>query len=147
MSRNPTSLLLVLIQSLMLAFLFLNGPVIPTTLFIGLLEIGGIILMFWAIWTMRTTTFQITPDLAPESVLIINGPYSFIRHPMYTGLLLIVIALLFNAVDTLRVTAALVLLVAILIKAGIEENQLEKRFGKDYKEYEKKTKRFIPFVY
>lgn len=112
-----------------------------------MIEAAGFFLMFWSIWTMRTTTFQITPDLAPESILITNGPYSFIRHPMYSGLGLIVIALLLNAPSPLRMVAVGILLAALLIKTKIEENQMEERFNADFKAYAKKTKRFIPYVY
>ncbi len=103
--------------------------------------------MFWAFWTMRNSTFQITPDLAPESVLITNGPYSFSRHPMYGGIMLIVISLLLNSFDNLRAVAALILFIDLLIKCSIEDHQLEKCFGKEYKNYEAKTKKLIPFLY
>lgn len=103
--------------------------------------------MFWAFWTMRTTTFQITPDLAPESVLITNGPYSYTRHPMYGGLILVIFALLLNTFDGLRLFASIILILDLLLKSKLEDIYLEKRFGVEYKKYEEKTKRLIPFIY
>lgn len=147
MSRNPNSLLLVLVQGLMLIYLFLSGTVVPVNIVSGVFFVSGFILMFWAFWTLRNSTFQITPDLAPESVLITNGPYSFSRHPMYGGIMLIVLSLLLNSFDNLRAIAALILFIDLLVKCSIEDHQLEKRFGKDYKDYEAKTKKLIPFLY
>lgn len=146
MSRNPTSLLLVFTQALMLTYLFLSGAVIPTSIFPGLLEALGLLLGFWSIWTMRVSTFQITPDVAPESVLVTNGAYSYIRHPMYTALLIVAVGLLLNFFTPLRLIAVGILFINLLIKVHYEESLLSKHF-KEYREYQKKTKRFLPFIY
>ncbi len=147
MSRNPKSLLLVFTQALMLIYLFLSGPVAPRNIIVGTLEILGIILGLWALWTMRISTFQITPDVAPGSVLVTNGPYSFIRHPMYTAVLLIAFGLLLNEFNILRLVATIILVIDLIIKTIYEEQLLLKHFKKEYEDYQKKTKRFIPFIY
>lgn len=147
MSRNPTSLMLVAIQGLMLTYLFLGGVVVPNTILVGLLELGGFALAFWGIWTLRTSTIQITPDVAPESVLITNGPYSYIRHPMYAGILLVVIGLLLNDFSWLRFIAVVILFIDLIVKTEYEEILLVKHFKKEFRDYQKKTYRFIPFIY
>lgn len=147
MSRNPKSLLLVFTQALMLIYLFLSGPVAPRNIIIGALELLGIILGLWALWTMRVSTFQITPDVAPGSVLVTNGPYSFIRHPMYTAVLIIALGLLLNEFTWLRFVASIILAIDLMIKTIYEEQLLLKHFNKEYEDYQKKTKRFIPFIY
>lgn len=147
MSRNPKSLFLVFIQGLMLIALFLSGPVIPNNIVSWILEVGGLFLGFWAVWTMRVTNFHITADVAPGSVLVANGPYSFIRHPMYAAVLLVAFGLLINTFTWIRFGAVTILFVDLIIKADYEEILLTRYFKKEYVEYQKKTARFLPFVY
>jgi protein-S-isoprenylcysteine O-methyltransferase Ste14 len=147
MSRNPKSLLLVFVQALMLMYLFLSGPILPSSLFSSTLLVLGLSLGLWATWCMRITTIQITADVAPDSNLVTDGPYEFIRHPMYVAVLIVGIGLLFNQFSSLRLFALIILFIDFLIKADYEEALLGKFFNKGYADYQKKTKRFIPFVY
>jgi protein-S-isoprenylcysteine O-methyltransferase Ste14 len=147
MSRNPRSLLLVFAQSLLLLYLFLTGPVIPTNLLSSILELGGIGLGLWSLWSMRITAIQITADVAPDSNLVSDGPFEFIRHPMYLAVILVSFGLLLNDVTTLRILSALLLTFDLIAKASYEEMLLVKYFKKSYEDYQKKTKRFIPFIY
>ncbi|MEK7605107.1 MAG: isoprenylcysteine carboxylmethyltransferase family protein [Patescibacteria group bacterium] len=147
MSRNPKSLFLVLLQALLLIYLFLSGPVLPLSSLAGICELLGILLGLWAIWSMRITTIQITADVAPDSNLVTDGPYEFIRHPMYTAVLLVAIGLLFNNSSFPRIFASLLLICDLFIKANYEETLLVKYFKKGYEDYQRKTKRFIPFIY
>jgi len=146
-SRNPKSLLLVFAQSLLLLYLFLSGPVVPNNLVSGILEVVGVGLGLWSIYAMRITTLQITADVPPDSNLISDGPYKFIRHPMYLGVLLVALGLLINVDTPLRILAFLLLAFDIIIKANYEEMLLIKYFKEGYKDYQQKTKKFIPFVY
>lgn len=149
MSHNPKSLLLVFTQSLMLIYLFLNGPVLPANPLAAFFEVTGVFLILWALWTMRVSTYQVTADIAPESVLITNGPYSYIRHPMHTGLLLVVLALITNDLTLARLFAGVILLFDVLIQMDYEEQLMlrHNRHAKDYEHYQKETKKLIPFLY
>jgi len=145
-SRNPLSLVIIAVQLLALLYLFLSGAVIPQNPFIGLLYITGVSLGVWAVWTMRTTMWQITPDVANGAILIENGPYTYIRHPMYLSVLLVAAGLLINDFSESRLLAFTILAVDLLIKIHYEETLLHRHFS-TYKEYIKKTYRLIPFVY
>ena len=72
-----------------------------------------------------------------------GGLYRFVRHPIYSGLLLMAgaIAVVSGSVTRLAVFGALVGL--INVKARWEERQLMRRFP-DYAEYAARTPRFVP---
>lgn len=79
--------------------------------------------------------------------LITHGPYQYVRHPAYTGDLLFQfgVTLLFSSLYGL---AIMVLLVPCFIyRATVEENMLIAKFGDEYREYMRNTRRFIPGLY
>lgn len=146
-STNPKSLVLVFIQGFLLIYLFLSGPVLPNHTLAGILELIGLVIGFWSIWAMRITTIQITADVAPDGNLVSDGPYEFVRHPMYLAVMLVGLGLILNSPDTMRIIAYCLLGIDFIIKANYEEILLVKHFKKGYEDYQKKTKKFIPFIY
>ena len=85
---------------------------------------------------------------APPSgaVLRTDGPYRLVRHPIYAGLLLFAAGSAATA-GTARAVASLCGLAALLsFKARFEERLLAERFS-EYKEYARRTPRFLPRVW
>jgi len=75
-----------------------------------------------------------------------TGVYRYIRHPQYTGFLLITVGMLFNWA-TLPTLIAWPIMVWIYVRlAKREEKDMIEEFGEEYVMYMKKTKMFIPFV-
>ena len=74
-----------------------------------------------------------------------NGPYRFVRHPTYSGLLLLFLGTGLALGDWLSV-AALVLLpgVGIGYRIMVEERMLLAGLGDDYAQYRKRTWRLVP---
>ncbi len=79
-------------------------------------------------------------------MLIVSGPYRFLRHPMYTALLLITGALVLDTFSQLRLAAWLVFFFDLIFKTRLEERFLEKRF-RNFKHYARYTYKLIPFIY
>jgi len=80
--------------------------------------------------------------------LITSGIYQYIRHPLYTRILL----LWFGAAILLQSITGFILILLILVPAlwyrmKIEETFLIKEFGKRYQHYMNATKRLVPVIY
>lgn len=79
--------------------------------------------------------------------LVISGVYRFIRHPQYTGLLLLSLGMIIEWA-TLPMLIMFPIIVFMYINlAKKEEKDMICEFGEDYKEYMMRTKMFIPFIF
>ncbi len=79
--------------------------------------------------------------------LVRVGPYRFIRHPLYASLILLGWGVCFKHLSWLTVVLAAADVIAIQATASSEEQEMLKKFGREYKVYMKETKMFIPFVF
>ncbi len=108
-----------------------------------LLTAAGIGVAFWARRHLGTN-WSGTVTLKEGHELIRTGPYRFIRHPIYTGILL---ALLGTAITFGEVRALLAVAIAWLsfyIKACREESFLTQEFGPGFDEHKRHTGMFLP---
>ncbi len=76
--------------------------------------------------------------------LVREGLYRYIRHPQYTGFLLIPIGMLFKRVSILLLILWPVLAVQYHRLARREEKELEEQFGSDWHEYRTATGMYLP---
>jgi protein-S-isoprenylcysteine O-methyltransferase len=108
---------------------------------------AGVALRWYAIGHLGRF-FTVNVAIASDHRLIDSGPYRWIRHPSYTGLLSIVLGL---ALTLHNWAALLVMLVPSLLiflrRIRIEEQALIGAFGDDYRDYMRRTKRLIPALY
>jgi protein-S-isoprenylcysteine O-methyltransferase Ste14 len=80
------------------------------------------------------------------SVLVKSGLYGYIRHPLYLSIFLLGTGVMLKQVGILQLSLAVVNLISIYLTARIEEREMIARFGKEYKEYIRETRMFIPFL-
>jgi protein-S-isoprenylcysteine O-methyltransferase len=111
------------------------------------LLIAGMAIRAYAILTLRRF-FTVDVAIFKDHRLIRTGPYRYIRHPSYTGALLSFYGL---AIGFENVWAALIIAVpptvAFFIRMRVEERVLRDAFPSEYPEYERATKRLVPFIY
>ncbi len=100
----------------------------------------------WAIMYNRLGNFNIRPELKDGCQLITTGPYKFVRHPMYTSVMLITFGMAVSTPIYLEWSSFLLLIFVLALKA-IREERLWCEGSEMYRVYRKRTKRFIPFVY
>jgi protein-S-isoprenylcysteine O-methyltransferase Ste14 len=107
----------------------------------------GLAIRLWAIATLGRA-FRTTVEVDPGQTVVTSGPYRAIRHPSYTGLLLIVAGIGLAAENWLGLAACLVLpLPAVLWRMRVEEAELTRVLGDPYRRYVAVTKRLIPGVW
>ncbi len=82
----------------------------------------------------------------PPPRLVCTGPYYYTRNPMLTGVFLFMFGIGFwtGSFSLIFIFTPLFILVNTLELKKIEEPELEKRLGKEYLEYKKRTPMFIP---
>lgn len=83
-------------------------------------------------------------QVLPQQQLVRSGIYKYIRHPIYTGDILLILGLEL-ALNSWLVLLVLPLALVIVKQASEEEAILAESFH-GYRDYQKQTKRFIPFV-
>ena len=84
-----------------------------------------------------------TPVPSARAALRTSGPYRFVRHPIYTGVVLIVVGLAVRSGNVIGVVLGLVTLAFFHRKATWEEQRLRARFA-EYDAYAAVTPRFLP---
>lgn len=111
----------------------------------------GIILGFsallWFVWTHRSLgiNHSATLRIKDRQVLVTDGPYSRIRHPMYSAFYLLHIAVFFLTANWfIGVTWLAGLTITVMLRVKREEEMLLERFGAQYGSYMKRTGRFVP---
>ena len=124
---------------------FLRGAVPVVALVVGLaaVAVGG-----WALSVNRPGNFNIRPTPRPGGQLVQTGPYRWIRHPMYTAILLAAVAGLLgaDADHRLAVAATAVALAVVLrLKAEVEERWMLMHHPA-YADYLRTTRRFVPWL-
>ncbi|MDH4192952.1 MAG: isoprenylcysteine carboxylmethyltransferase family protein [Nitrospirota bacterium] len=140
------SLTLVGIQFVLIGGIALTGPLWPSGWGLrGMLAVGGVIGLR-AIQVMGLRQVKVFPEVASQGSLIVLGPYRWVRHPMYTSVLLVTLAWVLGSPLSYRVMLWMGLIMTLMVKLRYEERLLMERFP-EYEAYRRQTKRLIPFVW
>ena len=84
--------------------------------------------------------------LKDEHKLIRTGPYRFVRHPIYTGVLIMSFATALVESRLAGFVGVLLMFASFWIKLDIEERLMLQQFPERYAAYKQRVKRIIPFV-
>ena len=79
--------------------------------------------------------------------LVTDGIYKYVRHPMYASLLFLGWGMFFKAISPASIGLICLICLSLFVTCKVEEKEMIKRFREEYREYMKRTKRWIPFVY
>ncbi len=154
---EPAASRLAVLAIVVAAFTILFGPWLRSSLLgqrfvpnlpkikylgVGLIWVG-IGIAIWAryhlgeYWSARIT-------IKVDHKLIDSGPYTYIRHPIYSGILLALIGTALAVGNWRGVIAFFLILVVYVLKARREESLLTRELGETYREYRNRTGMLIP---
>ena len=108
----------------------------------------GIVNTFGIYWLFSSIGTGITPVSATrkEHKLVTNGIYKYIRHPLYTFGSSMFVAFGMMADSWFVATLGVLTFILMAIRTPKEEANLIEKFGDEYREYMKRTGRFLPKI-
>ncbi len=114
-----------------------GGPPTALSVISVILLIAGLVIWIWSVVLILTRV--------PKKELITNGPFALVKHPLYTGVSLLVLPWLGFLFDTwLGLLIGIVLYIGSRLYAPAEEEGLSRAFGGAWDEYRRKVK--IPWL-
>lgn len=102
-------------------------------------------LLYWLFKSIGTNITQ-TVKTRKEHKLVTNGPYRWVRHPLYSVGTLLFTSFALMASNWFIGLTTLIGLVMLMVRLPKEEKNLVEKFGEEYKEYAKRTGRLIPRI-
>ncbi|MDR1499797.1 MAG: isoprenylcysteine carboxylmethyltransferase family protein [Tannerellaceae bacterium] len=110
----------------------------------------GVYGMWWFYRIHKTLGDNWSPvlEIRRGHTLITSGPYSKVRHPMYSDMLLWLVSFALVTANWLYGASILTgLTILFAIRIPDEERLMTERFGDRYRAYMGRTKRLIPFIF
>jgi len=108
----------------------------------GLLIAGGLILVALAGFGLGRSLTAL-PIPKNDGQLVTTGLYRWVRHPIYTGVVLAALGLMVAGASVAHLVGFLALYVVLMTKAQLEEKLLAERY-QEYEAYAQRTGRFFP---
>ena len=128
---------------------WLNAHFLPRTMaayWIGLLMVAAG--LTFAVWARRHLgrDWSGIVTVKEDHELIRSGPYRFVRHPIYSGLLLAILGTAVAFGERRGLLAFALLTVSLLFKLRMEERFMSETFGERYVRYRAEVPALIPFI-
>ena len=108
---------------------------------------AGLLIRLLSIATLKRF-FTYSVAAVQEQKIIDTGVYKYIRHPGYLGQLVIFLGISISISNGLSILAMMIpVACGYAYRITVEEKFMEVQFGSEYQDYQKRTKKIIPFVY
>ncbi|MDZ4278570.1 MAG: isoprenylcysteine carboxylmethyltransferase family protein, partial [Dehalococcoidia bacterium] len=124
----------------------LPGPLAVAPIFVaGGLIAAGLGLFAWTVRAFAVVGQGTLAPWDPPRRFVASGVYRYVRNPMITGVICILLgeAALVGSLPLLGWAGAFLLANAVYIPF-VEERDLERRFGEDYRAYQRQVPRWVP---
>ncbi|MEV6768234.1 isoprenylcysteine carboxylmethyltransferase family protein [Nocardia sp. NPDC051030] len=107
----------------------------------------GLAVRVWAIAVLGKA-FRTTVEVDADQAVVDSGPYRWIRHPSYIGVLLLTVGFGLAAANWISLPIAIVVpAIALYRRIDVEEKALIETLGRPYEDYRAGTKRLVPGVW
>ncbi len=121
-------------------------PTAMTGLIGLILAILGLALAIWARTTLgRNWSGDVT--IKKDHQLVTRGPYAFVRHPIYTAMLMMFVGTWLTLGNLGGIAGLAAMFYGFWVKLKKEEAFMRKTFPDQYPAYAKRVKRLIPWVF
>jgi protein-S-isoprenylcysteine O-methyltransferase Ste14 len=109
----------------------------------------GLLCTFGIYWLFSSIGSGITPTSATrkEHKLVTSGPYRWVRHPLYTTGSTFIVAFGLMADNWFIAMLGILAFTLMAFRTPQEEANLIEKFGDDYRQYMKRTGRFLPKLF
>ncbi len=111
----------------------------------GILLLAGGLFIFTGIFNLGSNLTAV-PYPKEQSTLVETGPYRLVRHPIYSGGIIMAFGWAFWVHGWLTFAYAFILLIFFDIKSRLEEKWLMDKFS-GYRSYQARVHKLIPFIY
>jgi protein-S-isoprenylcysteine O-methyltransferase Ste14 len=125
---------------------FADYKMIVTDIYLLILFLLVLAFVFYAFLSLSLELYSPFPEPVENHKLVTEGAYRLIRHPIYTALALVGFFLMTSNFNLISASIFALLLITFEITADFEEKAIAKR-DSSYREYQKDTKKFIPWIY
>jgi protein-S-isoprenylcysteine O-methyltransferase Ste14 len=121
-----------------------SQPLSPGLRWTGVACFGGSVI--WLMWMFKTLGRNLTDTVVTrrDAQFVDNGPYRFVRNPMYTGVLMVSMSLGLALGTWLLPFSGAVMFTLFALRTRTEEKYLIERFGDRYRSYMDRVGRFFP---
>ena len=139
------SKILVAVQFVSIGMIMLPKHSIMITPFWWELVLVAMVMAMWIFFHNKVGNFNIVPEIKENAKLITTGPYRYVRHPMYSALILFMLGIVLWHFNWINVVCFFIMMGAIVFKAFKEESLWHNHHDR-YAAYKKSTKMILPFI-
>ena len=104
-------------------------------------------LSFTLVFYLFKAVISAFPEESDSRQVIANGPFRYLRHPMYMACIVFYLGLFLSTMSLFSLIVLLGIFLFYNHMADYEENFLIKKYGRQYVEYKQKTNRWLPRIY
>lgn len=128
---------------------FMYRQVIPRTAFSKIVGTAACVIgLVFTLWARQSLAGNWSSDVTfkQNHELVRIGPYQFVRHPIYTGLLVMFLGTAIYIGEVRGVISLLLITFGFWIKLRQEERLLLRHFPDSYPAYQREVKALVPFI-